>query len=73
MSVPLWFNIVCRILKMEISIRGAGTSTDNEGEGTAIKGKVIIICEIMFGKVTLTDVMLNLTVTCSERKGFSFG
>lgn len=47
---------------MEISIRGAWTSADNEGEGTAIKGKVIIICEIMFGKVTLTDVMLNLTV-----------
>lgn len=47
---------------MEISIRGAGTSADNEREGTTIKSKVIIICKIMFGKVTLMDVMLNLTV-----------
>lgn len=42
------------------------------GEDTAIKSKLIIICEIMFGIVTLVGVMLNLTVICSERKGISF-
>lgn len=57
---------------MEISIRGAETSAGNEGKDTAIKGKLIIIYEIMFAKVTLMSVMLNLTVICSERKGFSF-
>lgn len=57
---------------MEICIRGAETSAGNEGEDTAIKGKLIIICGMMFGKVTLMDVMLNLTVICSERKDFNF-
>lgn len=57
---------------MEISIRGAEISADNEGEDTAIKGKLMIVCENMFGKVTLMDVVLNLTVICSGRKGFTF-
>jgi len=57
---------------MDISIRGAETSAGNEREDSAIEGKLIIICEIMFGKVTLMDVMLNLVVLCSERTGFNF-
>lgn len=39
-------------LKWKSPIRGAETSAGNEGEVTAIEVKLIIISEIMFGKVT---------------------
>lgn len=49
-------------LKWKSPIRGAETSAGNEGEVTAIEVKLIIVSEIMFGKVTSMDAMLNLTV-----------
>lgn len=57
---------------METSIRGAETRAGHEGEGTAVKGKLIIIPETLLGKVTLMCVVLNLTVIRREGERFQF-
>lgn len=36
------------------------------GENNIIKGRLIVICEVLFGKVTFMDVILNLTVVLRE-------
>lgn len=41
------------------------------GKVVQVEVKLIIICEVLFGKVTFMTIMLNLTAVHTERRGFS--